>query len=66
MEERMDAWTFSELMHLTRDELCALACRITASLSEWESGSIERHNALLSLKNIRRVLALRRSRPGPA
>jgi hypothetical protein len=65
MEDRMEPWTLSELMHLTRRELCALECWITLSLPEWESGSIHRHNALLSLKNIRRLLALRRPRPGP-
>jgi integrase/recombinase XerD len=55
----------AELLHLTRMELCDLACQITSSLPELESGSIERHNALLSLTNIRRVMALRKSRPGP-
>lgn len=61
----MKPWTISELMNLTRQELCALACEITASLPEWERGSIARTNALVSLTNIRRVLALRKSIPKP-
>jgi hypothetical protein len=61
----MTLWTLTDLMHLTRRELCALACRIAASLPEFESGSVERHNALASLSNIRRVLVQRNSQPRP-
>jgi hypothetical protein len=59
MEETMTLWTISELMHLTRDELCNLAATIERSLPEFEAGTIERLNALTSLCNIRRVMAWR-------
>jgi hypothetical protein len=65
MEEMMKEWSLADLMHLTRQELCELACQIGACLPEWESGSVKRHNGLVSLRNIRRMLALRKSRPGP-
>jgi hypothetical protein len=58
MEETM-LWTITELMHLTRDELCDLAGRIEHALSDLESGSVERLNAVTSLDNIRRVMVLR-------
>jgi hypothetical protein len=61
----MKLWSLTDLMHLTRQELCELACQVEACLPHWESGSVERHNALVSLRNIRRMLALRKSRPGP-
>ena len=51
--------TISELMHLTRDELCDLADRIAAILPELEAGSRERLSALTSLDNIRRVMLRR-------
>ena len=53
-------WTISELMHLTRDELCGLADRIEHVLPDLEAGSVLRHYALTSLENIRRVMALRK------
>jgi hypothetical protein len=59
MEEAVTLWTISELMHLTRDELCDLATRIEDALPEFEAGSVERLNALTSLNNIRRVMVLR-------
>lgn len=46
-------WTIDELMHLTRDELCNLAAAIEVSLSELDVGTIERLDALTSLRNIR-------------
>jgi hypothetical protein len=58
MEETM-FWTLSELMHLTRDELCKLAATIEQSLPEFEAGTAERLNALTSLGNIRRVMVSR-------
>jgi hypothetical protein len=59
MQETMALWTITELMHLTRDELCDLAGRIEHALSNPEAGSVERFNALTSLDNIRRVMVLR-------
>jgi hypothetical protein len=59
MEETMRLWTISELMQLTRDELCNLATVIEQSLPELEAGTIERLDALTSLGNIRRVMVRR-------
>jgi len=56
MEETMTLWTISELLHLTRDELCNLAANIEQSLPEFEAGTVARLNALTSLCNIRRVM----------
>ena len=53
-------WTIGELMVLTRRELCDLYDAILDILPDFEAGSVERWNALESLKNIRRVLALLR------
>ena len=55
----MTFWSISELMHLTRDELCNLAARISRLLPEFEAGTVERFNALTSLCNIRRVMGWR-------
>lgn len=55
----MAHWTVSELMHLTRDELCDLARAIEGALTLLESGSADRLKALMSLENIRRVMVLR-------
>jgi hypothetical protein len=63
MEEAMKLdWTITELMHLTRNELCELAKQIEDGLSDLEARSALRHNALTSLENIRRVMALRKLR----
>jgi hypothetical protein len=59
MEEAMQVLTITELMRLTRIELCALAARITNALPEFPEGSVERQNALMILRNIRCVLARR-------
>jgi hypothetical protein len=59
MEETMTLWTISELMHLTRDELCNLATRAENALLIFEAGSVERLDALTSLNNIRRVMVRR-------
>ena len=56
-------WTITELMHLTRDELCNLAGCIEHGLSDLEAGSVERLNAVTSLNNIRRVMVLRDFQP---
>ena len=55
----MALWTITELMHLTRDELCGLADHIEHALSDLEAGSVERFDAVASLDNIRRVMVLR-------
>jgi hypothetical protein len=62
MEETM-LWTINELMHLTRDELCDLAARISLTLPELDDGTLARSNALTSLDNIRRVMILRDLHP---
>jgi hypothetical protein len=59
MEEIMKLWTISELMHLTRDELCNLAAMIDQSLPTFETGTVGRLDALTSLDNIRRVMVQR-------
>jgi hypothetical protein len=51
--------TLTELMRLTRIELCDLYARITMALSKLPEGSTERANGLTNLGNIRRVLARR-------
>jgi hypothetical protein len=63
MEETMLLWAITELMHLTRDELCDLAARIVLKLPELEAGTVARFNALASLDNIRRVMGLRDLHP---
>ncbi|WP_316228187.1 MULTISPECIES: hypothetical protein [unclassified Bradyrhizobium] len=55
----MPDWTLSELMNLTRDELCRLAAEIERGLAEFEPGTVERLDALVSLDNIRRVMSMR-------
>jgi hypothetical protein len=60
MEEAMKLdWTITELMYLTRDELCELNGRLLNALSDFETGSLERTYALTSLAHIRRVMRLR-------
>jgi hypothetical protein len=59
MEETMRVLTINELMRLTRVELCAVAQRITGELPTFPADSLERANALTSLRNIRLVLARR-------
>jgi hypothetical protein len=49
--------TLTELMRLSKIELCDLLARITNALPEFAEGSVERANALLNLGNIRWVLA---------
>jgi hypothetical protein len=64
MEEKMRVLTITELMRLTRTELCALAARITNELPDLPEGSAERANALTTLRNIRFVLGRRYPAPG--
>jgi hypothetical protein len=52
--------TISELMHLTRDELCNLSATIERSLLRLDAGTAKRLDALISLDNIRRTMILRR------
>jgi hypothetical protein len=59
MEETMRVLTLTELMRLTRIELCALAAQITNELAEFPEGSDERNNALTNLRNVRWALARR-------
>jgi hypothetical protein len=64
MEETMQiCWTIAELLYLTRNELCDLADQIVLNLPELDAGTVARHNALTSLDNIRRALALWDLRP---
>jgi hypothetical protein len=64
MVETMRVLTLTELMRLTRIELCALLTRITNDLPAFPEGSVERANALQTLRNIRFVLARRYPSPG--
>jgi hypothetical protein len=59
MEKTMRVLTLTELMRLTRTELCALLTRITNDLPDLPEGSVERANAHINLGNIRRLLARR-------
>jgi hypothetical protein len=59
----MSLWTVAELMHMTRDELCNLAARISHRLPDLEAGAVARTNALASLDNIRQVMVLRDLHP---
>jgi hypothetical protein len=49
----------TELMRLSKFELCDLAARITNIWPDYPEGSSERSNALENLSNIRRLLARR-------
>jgi hypothetical protein len=60
MEATMEVLTITELMRLTRRELCDLLRRIMDALPQLPEGSRERQNALINLCNIRWVLRRRR------
>jgi hypothetical protein len=66
MEETMRVLTITitELLRLTRKELCDLAAQFTAALSHYPAGSPEHTAALTTLRNIRFVLARRDPAPG--
>jgi len=53
----MQVLTVTELMRLTRNELCDLATKINLALADMPQGSPERCRAVLNLHNIQRVLA---------
>jgi hypothetical protein len=59
MEETMRVLTPTELMRLTRIELCALFTQITNELPTCREGSPQRTAAHINLRNIRWVLARR-------
>jgi hypothetical protein len=64
MKETMRVLTITELMRLTRTELCALLTRITNDLPALPEGSVERVNAHVNVRNIRYVLSRRDLKPG--
>jgi len=57
MEETMKVLTLTELLRLTRIELCGLLAEIAAELHILPEGSPERHNAEANLHKIRWALA---------
>lgn len=59
----MRVLTLTELLRLTRTELCGLFTQITSELSAFPEGSPERETAHTNLRNIR--LALARRDPSP-
>jgi hypothetical protein len=59
MEDTIRVRAIEELMQLTRIELTDLLVRIKSALPDYQEGSIERENALTSLRNIRQVLTAR-------
>jgi hypothetical protein len=59
MEEIMRVYSITELLRLTRAELCSLAARIAAELPTYREGSPQRIAAQMSLSNIRCALAWR-------
>jgi hypothetical protein len=59
MEEKMRVLTLTELMRLTRIELCNLLTQVTNALAGFPEGSSDPDIALTNLRNIRAVLARR-------
>ncbi len=59
----MRVLTITELLRLTRIELCDLAARITNAWPDFPEGSVEQENAFINLRSIRHVLALRSPSP---
>lgn len=55
----MRVLTLTELMRMTRIELCDLAARITNALPGFPETSVEYANARINLRNIHRVLTRR-------
>ncbi len=55
----MRVLTLTELMRLTRTELCGLFTQITSELPALPEGSPEHETALTNLRNIRSALARR-------
>ncbi len=60
----MRVLTITELLRLTRKELCDLAAQFTAALATYPEGSPEHTAALSTLRNIRWALARRDLAPG--
>jgi hypothetical protein len=58
-EETMKIYSITELMRLTRAELCALLNQIAATLPTFREGSPQRTAAYINLRNIRAILARR-------
>ncbi|TFV48266.1 hypothetical protein [Bradyrhizobium niftali] len=56
----MISWTVTELMHMTREELCGLDANLRHALGQFGPGTAKRHEVLTSLQNIRRVIGMRR------
>jgi len=52
----MTLLTITELLRLTRIELLTLLRRTTEALVNFAEGSAERHNALVNIRTIHRVL----------
>ena len=48
----MRVLTITELMRLSRIELCDLLARITTVLRNFPVGSVEQNNAIINLRNI--------------
>jgi len=60
----MRAYTLTELMSLTRNELFVLHRRVVDALAQLPEGSPEHLAAVATLRYIRRVLARREFAPG--
>ena len=59
----MQAYSLTELMNLTHNELFALHRRIADALALLPEGSPEQETAFANVRNIRRVLARREFAP---
>jgi hypothetical protein len=59
MEETMRVLTLTELMRLTRMELCDLMAQMANVLRIYPEGSAECEAAIINLRNIARILANR-------
>lgn len=59
----MRVLTITELLQLSRIELCDLAAKITNRLPDYPDGSEAAANARITLRNIRRVLASHSAEP---
>lgn len=55
----MRVLTITELMRLTRIELCDLAAKLTNALPDFPEGSVDQEAARTNLQRIRCVLARR-------
>jgi hypothetical protein len=63
MEETMRVLPLTELVRMSRIELCDLAARITNALAEFPPESGAYANARINLRNIRCTLTQRRPEP---